>query len=68
MFLCHDESRRDRAHKILNSPTNGNAADLTSCNEPVFGRQLVAADLQGPIGDLAGKDRFDASATDMKTS
>ncbi len=47
------------AHKILNSPPNGNAADTKSRNEAVFGRQLVA-NLQVAIGDFAGEDRFDA--------
>jgi hypothetical protein len=47
------------AHKILNSPANGNPADPEPRNEAVFGRQLVA-DLQVSIGDLAGEDRFDS--------
>jgi hypothetical protein len=33
------------AHKILNSPTNGNPADPESRSEAVFGRELVT-DLQ----------------------
>src|SRR6266403_635585 len=47
------------AHKILNSPANGNAADPESLNEAVFGRQLVT-DLQVSVGYLAGEDRFNA--------
>src|ERR1700761_2868309 len=46
------------SHKILNRAANGNAADLESRNQAVFGRQLVAS-FQVSIGDLAGKDRFD---------
>src|SRR5258707_1753056 len=46
------------AHKILNSPPNGNTADTKSRNEAIFGRQLVA-NLQVAMGDLAGEDRFD---------
>jgi hypothetical protein len=47
------------AYKILNSPTNSDAADPESRNEPVFGRKLLA-DLQASIGNFAGEDRFDA--------
>jgi hypothetical protein len=52
-------STRPRLTRFLNGPANGNAADLESRNEAVFGRELVV-DLQGSIGDLAGQDRFDA--------
>src|SRR5258707_4844817 len=38
------------AHKILNSPANGNAADPESLNEAVFSRQLVA-DLEVSTSD-----------------
>src|SRR5258708_20998646 len=47
------------AHKILNSPANGNAADPESLNEAVFSRQLVA-DLEVSTSDLAGEYGFDA--------
>ena len=47
------------AHKILNSPTDGDATDPESRNEAIFGRQLVA-NLQVSIGNLASEDGFDA--------
>ena len=47
------------AHKILNSPTDGDATDPESRHEAVFGRQLVA-DLQVSTGNLGSEDCFDA--------
>jgi hypothetical protein len=47
------------AHKILNSPANGNAADFKSRDEVIFSRQLVA-NPEAAIDDLAGEDCFDA--------
>jgi hypothetical protein len=47
------------AHKVLNRPTNGNAADPESRSKAVFSRQLVA-DREVSMSDLAGEDRFDA--------
>jgi len=43
------------AHKILNSPTDGDATDPESRDKAVFGGQLVA-DLQVAIGNLASED------------
>src|SRR5215470_12034836 len=47
------------AHKILNSPTDGDAADPKSRNEAFFGRQLVA-DLEVATGNLGSEDGFEA--------
>src|SRR5215469_78197 len=41
------------AHKILNRPADGNAADPESRDKAVFRRELVAH-LQFPIGDFVG--------------
>src|ERR1700733_7646946 len=51
-----DETATD---KILNGSANGNATDLESRNEDVFGGKLVA-NLQDSVSDLAGQNRFDA--------
>jgi hypothetical protein len=51
-----DETATD---KILNGSANGNATDLESRNEDVFGRKLVP-NLQDSVSDLAGQNRFDA--------
>jgi hypothetical protein len=59
MCPCATNLDETAAHKILNSPTDGDATDPESRNEAVFGRQLVA-DLQLSIGNLVGEDCFDA--------
>ena len=47
------------AHKILNSPTDGDATDPESRNKVVFGRQLIA-DLQVSAGNFTSEDCFNA--------
>jgi len=58
MRPCATNLDETAAHKILNSPTDGDATHPKSCNEAVFRRQLVA-DLEGSIGNLASEDCFD---------